>query len=181
MKKISNISREVQDTIYNCVKKSTNKRKFSFQLSPDQGRFALPTFSVLNTVIADTCPRTTNCRLQRYRSADGSCNNLGNDRWGKSSTALQRILPPKYEDGVNSPRSKAENGQELPSARLVSTVFATDVNDPHENLTQMVMQWGQFLDHDLTHTPITRGIKFYLFMLINVLKSQLCMIRMFLI
>ncbi|KAK6621977.1 hypothetical protein RUM44_001784 [Polyplax serrata] len=128
-----------------------------FQLSPDQGRFALPTFSVLNTVIADTCPRITNCRVQKYRTPDGSCNNLSHDRWGKSGTALQRIIPPKYEDGVNAPRNRAENGQELPSARLVSTVFATDANIPHENLTQMVMQWGQFLDHDLTHTPITRG------------------------
>lgn len=130
----------------------------SFQLSPDQGRFALPTFSVLNTVIGDTCPQAANCRVGKYRSADGSCNNLANERWGKSGTALQRILPPKYEDGVNAPRSRTNRGDELPSARLISTVFATDSNNPHENLTLLVMQWGQFLDHDLTHTPITRGL-----------------------
>lgn len=59
--------------------------------------------------------------------------------------------------GVNAPRSKASNGQDLPSSRLVSSVFATDANQPHENLTLLVMQWGQFVDHDLTHTPIQKG------------------------
>ncbi|KAJ4448745.1 hypothetical protein ANN_00136 [Periplaneta americana] len=126
-----------------------------FQLSPDQGTFALPTFSVLNTVIADSCPRPTNCRAERYRSADGSCNNLQNERWGRAGTALQRVLPPKYGDGVNSPRVAA-NRQELPSARVVSTQFATEADIPYDNYTLLVMQWGQFLDHDLTHTPISR-------------------------
>ncbi|XP_069702687.1 salivary peroxidase/catechol oxidase-like isoform X3 [Periplaneta americana] len=127
-----------------------------FQLSPDQGTFALPTFSVLNTVIADSCPRPTNCRAERYRSADGSCNNLQNERWGRAGTALQRVLPPKYGDGVNSPRVAA-NREELPSARVVSTQFATEADIPYDNYTLLVMQWGQFLDHDLTHTPISRG------------------------
>jgi peroxidase len=58
--------------------------------------------------------------------------------------------------GVNSPRVAA-SGQELPSARLVSTQFATEADIPYENYTLLVMQWGQFLDHDLTHTPISRG------------------------
>jgi hypothetical protein len=58
--------------------------------------------------------------------------------------------------GVNSPRT-ASSSQELPSPRLVSTRFATEADVPSENLTLLVMQWGQFLDHDLTHTPISRG------------------------
>jgi peroxidase len=51
----------------------------------------------------------------------------------------------------------AASGRELPSARLVSTQFATETDAPSENYTLLVMQWGQFLDHDLTHTPISRG------------------------
>ncbi|XP_054263241.1 peroxidase-like [Macrosteles quadrilineatus] len=128
-----------------------------FNLSPDQGKFALPTFSVLNTVIADSCPRPSSCVAGKYRSADGSCNNLRHDQWGRGGVALQRILPPKYDDGVNAPRSQTSNGQELPSARLVSTSVAQDKDDPSGNYTLMVMQWGQFLDHDLTHTPINFG------------------------
>nr|CAD7570072.1 unnamed protein product [Timema californicum] len=128
-----------------------------FNLTADQGTFALPTFSILNTVIADTCPPSANCQPTRYRSADGACNNLLHDRWGKTGSALQRILPPKYGDGVNTPRSTANNGELLPSARVVSVQFTTDADIPHENYTLLLMQWGQFLDHDLTHTPISRG------------------------
>lgn len=58
--------------------------------------------------------------------------------------------------GVNSPRVAA-TGRELPSPRLISTQFATERDAPSENYTLLVMQWGQFLDHDLTHTPISRG------------------------
>ncbi|XP_075222518.1 salivary peroxidase/catechol oxidase-like [Lycorma delicatula] len=128
-----------------------------FNLTPEQGTFALPTFSILNTVIADTCPQTSVCQASKYRSADGSCNNLNQDRWGRAGTALQRILPPKYGDGVNSPRTKLTNGADLPSARIVSVLFAQDKDLPSSNYTLMVMQWGQFLDHDLTHTPISKG------------------------
>lgn len=79
-----------------------------FNLSPDQGKFALPTFSVLNTVIGDTCPRSASCQLSKYRTPDGSCNNLNHDRWGKAGTALQRILPPKYGDGKENIDTKID-------------------------------------------------------------------------
>lgn len=59
--------------------------------------------------------------------------------------------------GVNAPRQTTDRGQELPSARLVSTVVAQDTDNPSNNYTLLVMQWGQFLDHDLTHTPINFG------------------------
>ena len=57
---------------------------------------------------------------------------------------------------MNSPRAR-NDGSPLPSARLVSSRLAQESDRPSENLTLLVMQWGQFLDHDLTHTPISRG------------------------
>jgi peroxidase len=51
----------------------------------------------------------------------------------------------------------AANGQDLPSARLISAQFTTEADIPYDNYTLLLMQWGQFLDHDLTHTPINRG------------------------
>ncbi|XP_071451651.1 salivary peroxidase/catechol oxidase-like [Hetaerina americana] len=148
-----------------------------FNLTPDQGTFALPTFSLLNTIIGDTCPRRPQCpsvnsglQFTKYRSSDGSCNNLRNGEWGSSNIALQRILPPKYGDGVNSPRvgdgfSSAEANRDggsdgLPGARVVSSQFAGASSpnaDSSQEHTLILMQWGQFLDHDLTHTPISRG------------------------
>uniref|UniRef100_A0A8D8VUF2 Chorion peroxidase n=1 Tax=Cacopsylla melanoneura TaxID=428564 RepID=A0A8D8VUF2_9HEMI len=128
-----------------------------FNLTPEQGTFALPKFSILNTVLADTCPKITTCVPFKYRTPDGSCNNLENMAWGKAGTAYQRLLPPKYEDGVNVAKFRSVTGSPLPSARAISTGFAQDFDVPSENYTVFVMQWGQFLDHDLTHTPISRG------------------------
>ena len=45
----------------------------------------------------------------------------------------------------------------LPSTRKVSTaihILATN-NDLSKTLTTMHMTWGQFIDHDMTHVPLT--------------------------
>lgn len=43
-------------------------------------------------------------------------------------------------------------GFEKPGARLVSTsIIRTNEITSDEEITHMVMQWGQFLDHDLDH------------------------------
>lgn len=61
-----------------------------------------------------------------------------------------------YENGFSSPigwnKERKYNGFKLPSARLVSTaLISTDVIEQDDHITHMVMQWGQFLDHDLDH------------------------------
>ena len=59
---------------------------------------------------------------------------------------------PHFNLGWNS--SKLYGGFPKPSARLVSTelVSAVRITEDLEN-THMLMQWGQFLDHDLDFTP----------------------------
>ncbi|KAF3424880.1 hypothetical protein E2986_02079, partial [Frieseomelitta varia] len=92
----------------------------------------------------------------RYRTSDGSCNNLQHLWWGSAMSAMQRLLPPVYDDGIQSIR-KSVTGRPLPSARLVSTVIHVDKDIPLESVTHMLMQWGQFVDHDLTATGQSRG------------------------
>ena len=60
--------------------------------------------------------------------------------------------------GVNTPRL-AEGDIELPSSRLVSQSLteSSHRSSQSETWTLMLMQWGQFLDHDITHSPIVRG------------------------
>ena len=41
----------------------------------------------------------------------------------------------------------------LPSARTISHLFHTDIDVDSPEVTHMVTQWGQFLDHDITATP----------------------------
>ncbi|XP_064604306.1 peroxidasin-like isoform X2 [Liolophura sinensis] len=98
------------------------------------------------------------CFHQKYRMADGTCNNLQHPTWGASNMAFKRLKKPVYENGFNTPigwdRNKLYNGHRLPSARLVSTTMMSSRHvTSDESSTHMLMQWGQFLDHDLTLSP----------------------------
>ncbi|KAK6307082.1 hypothetical protein J4Q44_G00222300 [Coregonus suidteri] len=96
------------------------------------------------------------CFHQKYRSHDGTCNNLQHPMWGASLTAFQRLLKSVYDNGFNLPRgasSRHHNGHALPLPRLVSTtMIGTETITPDDRYTHMLMQWGQFLDHDLDST-----------------------------
>jgi len=93
----------------------------------------------------------------KYRSVDGTCNNLNNPQWGSAFQPFARFLPPEYEDGVSTIRKSVIAGNDLPSARRISTGVHKDVSRPSSTFTLMLMQWGQFLDHDLTATSQTRS------------------------
>lgn len=76
--------------------------------------------------------------------------------WGSSYTAFRRILKPIYENGFSTPvgwnKGVKYYGYTKPQARLVSTsIIRTYDITPDEEITHMMMQWGQFLDHDLDH------------------------------
>ncbi|XP_029172750.1 uncharacterized protein LOC114941788 [Nylanderia fulva] len=92
-----------------------------------------------------------------YRTLSGHCNNLRSPSLGKSLTTFARLLPPAYEDGVSKPRSTSVTGAPLPNPRVISTVIHPDISNLHNRYTLMVMQFAQFLDHDLTMTPIHKG------------------------
>lgn len=99
------------------------------------------------------------CRPSKYRTADGSCNNLRYPNWGKSFSCFQRLLPPAYADGQSAPRVSVA-GYPLPNPRVLSQVIHRDLNYP-ATYTHMVMQYGQFLSHDITFTPGSRTSKNY--------------------
>ncbi|XP_019636850.1 PREDICTED: myeloperoxidase-like, partial [Branchiostoma belcheri] len=97
-----------------------------------------------------TCPTPA---VPEFRSANGRCNNRNHPLWGSSEQPLRRMLEPEYGDGLTTPRSKGRDGAPLPSARLVSTTMHEDLRKSSPVNTHMVMQFGQFLDHDITLTP----------------------------
>ncbi|XP_032877568.1 peroxidasin homolog isoform X1 [Amblyraja radiata] len=97
------------------------------------------------------------CFHQKYRSHDGTCNNLQHPMWGASLTAFERLLKPVYENGFNLPRGinrdRFSNGFPLPLPRLISTsLVGTEAITPDDQYTHMLMQWGQFVDHDIDLT-----------------------------
>uniref|UniRef100_A0A2M3ZDU9 Putative chorion peroxidase n=1 Tax=Anopheles braziliensis TaxID=58242 RepID=A0A2M3ZDU9_9DIPT len=68
----------------------------------------------------------------------------------------RRLLPAVYDDGIYSFR-RSVTGQELPSARVVSSKFhsrtGADDNDPGRH-TAALVQWSQFIEHDLAKTTV---------------------------
>ena len=56
---------------------------------------------------------------------------------------------------MSSLRSRSGNGDMLPSARAVAEhLLSRKDGENHGHLSIHVMQWGQFLTHDLDHTPV---------------------------
>ncbi|KAL8610224.1 hypothetical protein ACOMHN_038919 [Nucella lapillus] len=98
------------------------------------------------TELCDTFP------YQNYRTADGTCNHIFN--YGASSTPVRRLLPPAYEDKKGAPRTRGKSGKPLPAATTVSRFIHPKPSSPAEGTTFMVMQWGQFMDHDITGFPL---------------------------
>ena len=108
--------------------------------------------------------------VNSIRTADGTCNNLGNPTQGSSFTAFARLLEPRYEDGVNQLRGfiqsktdgifhKGPFGPPNPSARLISTTIVRDRIENSSALSHLVMQWGQFVDHDLDLNVEFEGVE----------------------
>ncbi|CAN8003226.1 unnamed protein product, partial [Ixodes hexagonus] len=91
------------------------------------------------------CPR----RALQLRSADGRCNNFEKPSSGAAFSSFVRLLPARYADGISRVRTSTA-GSPLPSPRLISQSLTLDLNHPHPRATLMLMQWGQFLDHDLS-------------------------------
>merc|ERR1719334_2487944 len=128
----------------------------------------------------------TNCSItERYRSFDGTCNNLAQPLWGaggsKSRRAFRRIYAAEYPDGfdelknyrvykwsqdwknfMNRRRRKIPNGQpvkfQLPNPRTISVKLhqlekGARPPEVSRRSSHMLMQFGQFLDHDVTLSP----------------------------
>lgn len=94
----------------------------------------------------------------KYRTADGSCNNLQNPLWGKSQTPFERFIDPFYEDDVQDPRSRDVNGRPLPGPREISIAVHQRSTDRHAmDLSQFTMEFGQFVSHDIQFNALAKG------------------------
>lgn len=89
--------------------------------------------------------------LDEVRFIDGTGNHEVDVERGATHIAFRRLASTAYTDGVDSP-----SGARLPSARFVSNgVFAQPGDVPGDaGLSDLFWQWGQFLDHDITETPV---------------------------
>lgn len=91
------------------------------------------------------------CADSKYRTVDGSCNNLYNPYWGKAKVCHVRFLSAAYEDGVSAPRIHGASGHPLPNPRIISTM-AHAPRQERSYYTNIKVMWGQFLNHDVLLT-----------------------------
>ena len=102
--------------------------------------------------------------MRRYRTANGVCNNLDNSLFGSAEMKFRRIISARYEDGVAQLRGTMQSMNvsvlphnpfrpPYPSARLVSQGIVRDRPVEESQFSHILMQWGQWLDHDLDEAP----------------------------
>lgn len=109
-------------------------------------------------------PNCSDAKIQQFRTVTGVCNNIENPFFGAAHTPFSRLISAQYEDGLSQLRGAMQNMENSlltegpfnppnPSPRLVSISAIRDrpVND--ERFSHIMMQWGQFLDHDLDLAP----------------------------
>ncbi|KAL5236551.1 hypothetical protein ACI65C_003961 [Semiaphis heraclei] len=94
----------------------------------------------------------------KYRSPDGSCNNLKRSFSGKATTPYNRLLFPSYKDSLHSIFDEYSI-HSPPNARKLSVALVDDKNLPDDFKTMAMAYWTIFIGHDLSHTAISGMMK----------------------
>lgn len=86
---------------------------------------------------------------REHRSIDGSANNLHLPTRGMAGTAQLKVAPTSFADGVSAPVASR------PNARTVSNLLSSQRGSVPNSVgaSDIVWQWGQFLDHDIVLSP----------------------------
>ena len=70
------------------------------RLSNEAAGIATQHIAIAGTALEETCLPEPTCKASKYRSMDGSCNNLKSPNMGRSVTQLGRYKAPQYDDGT---------------------------------------------------------------------------------
>merc|ERR1719430_1968660 len=87
--------------------------------------------------------------VERYRSFDGTCNNLQNPNFGAAFTPFLRFMDPEYEGDLHLPRGGRDPSR-LPSPREVSRAVHQFELTGNSSVTVLLFQFGEFLHNDIS-------------------------------
>ncbi len=111
--------------------------------------FPIPSILAMSLFLVASGILVTETSALEIRSLDGNNNNRANPTWGSTNSQLLRTATPDYQDGMAQP-----SGADRPNVREISNTVVTQkkliYNRKHAS--DMVWQWGQFLDHDIDLT-----------------------------
>ncbi|XP_022239816.1 peroxidase-like [Limulus polyphemus] len=140
------------------LEEATRILAHKFRLSFEVIINGLPQVDTTKTVAKEICPTfltPVKCELSRYRTLTGMCNNLEHPSWGSARSSMIRYVPPVYGDAIAAPRVSSHDGSKLPSPRVVSFVMHHDVGQNDRQLCNILVAWGQMIDHDMTFAAQT--------------------------
>ncbi|RXG61370.1 Peroxidase skpo-1 [Armadillidium vulgare] len=116
-------------------------------------------FDSKDLLLQPFCPISNEAcsKNEPFRRVNGYCNNKEVPMFGSSGDIFTRLLAPIYDYGIMRIKSASGNGI-LPNPRIVSNGMKSMRRrmDP-KNVNILWLFFGQFLDHDMTVTPLALG------------------------
>ncbi|CAI5442804.1 unnamed protein product [Caenorhabditis angaria] len=137
-----------EDCTFITTNEDTSTRK---TLSTRDVRDSNANFNCAPTQEIPNCNKNL-CYHLRYRTFDGTCNNLDKPMKGSAFQALMRLKKPLYDNGLNAPTSSFLRSR--PSARDASRLLLSSSTQIQHHSNALLMQWGQFIAHDLSKTTM---------------------------
>ncbi|WKX94533.1 hypothetical protein Q1695_011652 [Nippostrongylus brasiliensis] len=136
------------DCTFVTTHEDTSHRK---TLSINDIRNSNANFNCAPTQLAPNCNKNL-CYHLRFRTFDGTCNNLNRPLLGSAFSALMRLKTPMYDNGLNAPTSSFSRTR--PSSRDASRLLLSSPSQIPHHSNALLMQWGQFIAHDISKTTM---------------------------
>ncbi|KAI1700705.1 heme peroxidase domain-containing protein [Ditylenchus destructor] len=128
----------------------STRRTFSFK----DMRHNNANFGCMPTLSNSNCKKNL-CFHLKFRSFDGTCNNLEEPLKGAAYMPFGRIKEPAYDDRFQAPSASLNlRDMQRPTAREASRVMLASGVETPAKWNALLMQWGQFIAHDVTKTSM---------------------------